>query len=434
MEKSSKISGFYRLSIEARRKILREWADLTDAELAAYDFPPGIDPGIFDRMIENVVGSYTYPLGIATNFRVNQKDYLVPMAIEEPSVVAAASNAAKIARAEGGFSAQTTPPIMIGQVQVLDVADPAAGRLRILAAKESLLEKANAQDPMLVKFGGGARDLEVRVIPSPRGTMLVAHLLVDARDAAGMNAVNTMCEALAPDIGRLAGGRSLLRIISNLAIYRLARATATFRPDLLATDTMKGTEVVEAILDAYTLAAVDPFRCATHNKGIMNGISAVVVATGNDFRAIESGAHTYAALQAKEGAVVKPLTTYEKDRAGNLVGSIEVPLAVGLIGGATAVHPTAKANVKLLGVKGAAELAQVLASVGLAQNFAALWALATEGIQRGHMELHARNVAATAGARPEEVDRIVARLVTERKIRIDRAKEILEELRASGSR
>lgn len=434
MERSSEISGFYRLPIAERRKALREWADLTDAELAAYDFPPGVDPGIFDRMIENVVGSYAFPLGIATHFRINQKDYLVPMAIEEPSVVAAASNAAKVARAEGGFSAQTTAPIMIGQVQILDVADPAAGRLRILAAREALLEKANAQDPMLVKFGGGARDLEVRMVPSPRGTMLVAHLLVDARDAAGMNAVNTMCEALAPELGRLAGGRSLLRIISNLAVYRLARASATFRASLLATESMKGPEVVEAILDAYTFAAVDPFRCATHNKGIMNGISAVVVATGNDFRAIESGAHTYAAFQAKDGAVVKPLTTYEKDRNGDLVGSIEIPLAVGLIGGATAVHPTAKANVKLLGVKGAAELAQILASVGLAQNFAALRALATEGIQRGHMELHARNIAATAGARPEEIDRVVARLVSEHRIRIDRAKEILDELRASGSR
>jgi hydroxymethylglutaryl-CoA reductase len=421
------------MPIAERRKILREWAGLTDAELAAYDFPPGIEPGIFDHMIENVVGSYANPLGIATNFRINEKDYLVPMAIEEPSVVAAASNAAKVAREEGGFFAQTTPPVMIGQVQILDVADPAAGRLRILAAKDTLLEKANAQDPMLVKFGGGARDLEVRVVPSPRGTMLVVHLLVDARDAAGMNAVNTMCEALALDLARLAEGRSLLRIISNLAIYRLARATATFRPDLLQTDSMKGTDVVEAILDSYTLAAVDPFRCATHNKGIMNGISAVVVATGNDFRAIESGAHTYAAFQAKEGAVVKPLTTYEKDRDGNLVGTIEIPMAVGLIGGATAVHPTAKANVKLLGVKGTAELAQVLASVGLAQNFAALWALATEGIQRGHMELHAQNIAATAGARPDEVDRVVARLVAERRIRIDRAKEIIEELRAAPS-
>ncbi len=432
MEKSSEISGFYRLSIPERRKLLKEWADFTDAELAAYEFPPGVDPAAFDRMIENVVGAYAYPLGIATNFRINQKDYLIPMAIEEPSVVAAASNAAKVARASGGFTAQTTAPVMIGQVQILDAHDPSAARLRILAARDSLLEKANAQDPMLIKFGGGARDLEVRVLPSPRGPMVIVHLLVDARDAAGMNAVNTMCEALAPDLARLAGGRSLLRIISNLATHRLARATATFRADLLATETRKGPEVVEAILDAYTFAAIDPFRCATHNKGIMNGISAVVVATGNDFRAIESGAHTYAAFHAKPGNVVTPLTTYEKDPDGNLVGSIELPLAVGLIGGATAVHPTAKANVKLLGVKGAAELAQVLASVGLAQNFAALRALATEGIQRGHMELHARNIAATAGAHPDEIDRVVARLVAEHRIRIDRAKEILEELRAPG--
>ncbi len=434
MEKSSELSGFYRLPVATRRKAVQEWAGLTDSEVAAYEFPPGVDPGIFDRMIENVIGSYALPLGIATHFRINGRDYLIPMAIEEPSVVAAASNAAKVARAGGGFSARTTAPVMIGQIQLLDVPDPAAGRLRILSARDQLLERANAQDPMLVKFGGGARDLEVRIIPSPRGTMIVVHLLVDARDAAGMNAVNTMCEALAPELARVAGGRSLLRIISNLAIHRLARATARFPADRLTTDSMAGRDVVEAILDAYTLAAVDPFRCATHNKGIMNGISAVVIATGNDFRAIESGAHTYAAFQAREGGVVRPLTSYEKDGNGDLVGTIELPLAVGLIGGATAVHPTAKANVKLLGVRGAAELAHVLASIGLAQNFAALRALATEGIQRGHMELHARNIAVTAGAGPEEVDRVVTQLVAERKIRIDRAKELLDALRASPSR
>ncbi|HEV2317491.1 MAG TPA: hydroxymethylglutaryl-CoA reductase, degradative [Thermoplasmata archaeon] len=432
-ERSSEISGFYRLPIAARRAKLKEWAGLSDAELAAYEFPPGIDPSVLDRMIENVVGVFPLPVGIATNFRVNGIDYLVPMAIEEPSVVAAASNSAKVARARGGFTAQTTPPVMIGQVQILEVHDPSAARLRILDQRDQLLAQANAKDPMLVKFGGGARDLEVRIVPSPRGVMLVVHLLVDARDAGGMNAVNTMCEALAPTLARLAGGRSVLRIISNLAVYRLARASATFPAELLATETMKGPEVVEAVLDAYTLAVVDPFRCATHNKGIMNGISAVVLATGNDFRAIESGAHTYAAFRASDGGVVKPLTTYEKDRHGDLVATIELPIAVGLIGGATAVHPTAKANVKLLGVKSAAELAGVIASVGLAQNFAALRALATEGIQRGHMELHARNVATTAGARPDEVDRVVARLVAERAVRIDRAQEILQELRAGGS-
>jgi hydroxymethylglutaryl-CoA reductase len=432
MDRSSELSGFYRLPLAERRKRVAEWGSLTPAEAGAYEFPPGIDPALVDRMIENVVGVFPLPLGFATNFRVNGKDYLVPMAIEEPSVVAAASNSAKVARAKGGFTAQTTSPTMIGQVQILEVHDPAGARMRILGEREKLLEQANAKDPMLVKAGGGAKDLEVRIVPSPRGAMVVVHLLVDARDAGGMNAVNTMCEALAPTLARLAGGRSVLRIISNLAVLRLARAWATFPADQLATPTMTGPEVVEAILDAHTLAVVDPYRCATHNKGIMNGVSAVVLATGNDFRAIESGAHTYAAFKAKDGGIIQPLTTYEKDRAGDLVGTIELPVAVGLIGGATAVHPTAKANVKVLGVRSASELAQVIASVGLAQNFGALRALATEGIQRGHMELHARNIAAMAGARPEEVDRVVARLIEEHQIRIDRAQAILAEIRGSA--
>jgi hydroxymethylglutaryl-CoA reductase len=428
--RSSEVPGFYRRTIAERRAFVREWAGLTEEEARAYEFPPGVDPATLDRMIENVIGVMPLPLGVATNFQVNGRDYLVPMAIEEPSVVAAASNAAKVARAAGGFTAQTTAPVMIGQVQILDVPDPAAARHRILERKEALLTAANAKDPVLVKFGGGAKEIEVRTVRSNRGTMLIVHLLVDARDAGGMNAVNTMCEALGPELARLAGGRVVLRIISNLAVHRLARASATFPAELLKTETASGAEVVEAILDAYAFAAADPFRCATHNKGIMNGISSVVVATGNDFRAIESGAHTYAAWQAaEEGLIVRPLTTYEKDRDGNLVGTIELPIAVGLIGGATAVHPTAKANVKVLGVKNARELAEVLVSVGLAQNFAALRALATEGIQRGHMELHARNLAASAGARPDEVDRVVERLVKEHAIRFDRAKEIVEELR-----
>ncbi len=433
MTGSSEVPGFYRRSIAERRAFVREWAGLTEEEAQAYEFPPGIDPAMLDRMIENVIGVMPLPLGVATNFRVNGKDVLVPMAIEEPSVVAAASNSAKVARAAGGFAAQTTDPVMIGQVQILDVHDPTAARLRILDQKAALLAAANAKDPVLVKFGGGAKDLEVRLVDSDRGTMLVVHLLVDARDAGGMNAVNTMCEALGPEFARLAGGRVVLRIISNLAIHRLARAHATFRADLLKTETATGPEVVEAILDAYAFAAADPFRCATHNKGIMNGISSVVIATGNDYRAIESGAHTYAAWTgAEDGHVVRPLTTYEKDRDGNLVGTIELPIAVGLIGGATAVHPTAKANVKLLGVKSARELAEILAAVGLAQNFGALRALATEGIQRGHMELHARNLAASAGARPDEVDRVVAILLKDHQIRFDRAKAALEEVRRGG--
>ncbi|HEY1197269.1 MAG TPA: hydroxymethylglutaryl-CoA reductase, degradative [Thermoplasmata archaeon] len=433
MENSSEIPGFYKRTVAERRAFVREWAGLTEEEARAFEFPPGIDPGTVDRMIENVIGVMPLPLGIATNFRINGRDYLVPMAIEEPSVVAAASNAAKVARAGGGFTASTTAPVMIGQVQILDVPDPAAARLRILHHREELLAAANALDPVLVKFGGGAKDIEVRIVPSPRGTMVIAQLLVDARDAGGMNAVNTMCEALAPELARLAGGRVVLRIISNLAIHRLARAHATFPAELLKDETGTGPEVVDSILDAYAFALADPFRCATHNKGIMNGVSAVVVATGNDFRAIESGAHSYAAwMAADEGNVIRPLTTYEKDKDGNLVGTIEIPVPVGLIGGATAVHPTAKANVKVLGVKSARELGEVLASVGLAQNFAALRALATEGIQRGHMELHARNLAVSAGARPDEVDRVVERLVKDHQVRFDRAKAILEELRGKG--
>jgi hydroxymethylglutaryl-CoA reductase len=428
--RSSDISGFYRRSVAERRAFVREWAGLSEQEAGAYDFPPGVDPGTLERMIENVVGSLALPVGIATHFRINDKDYLVPMAIEEPSVVAAASNSAKVARASGGFSAETTEPVMIGQVQILHVPDPVSARQRILDHRDELLRAANAKDPMLVKFGGGAKDLEVRVLESPRGPMVIVHLLVDARDAGGMNAVNTMCEALAPEFARLTGGKVGLRIISNLAVHRLARARATFRADLLKTETASGPEVVEAILDAYAFAVADPFRCATHNKGIMNGVSSVVVATGNDFRAIESGAHTYAAWRAAgSSGVVRPLTTYEKDAEGNLVGSIELPVAVGLIGGATAVHPTAKANVKVLGVKTARELGEVLAAVGLAQNFGALRALATEGIQRGHMELAARNFAVNAGARPDEVDRVVARMVSEHAIRFDRAQAIIEELR-----
>ena len=428
-EKRSDISGFYRRSIEDRRITVRDWAGLTAEELASYEFPPGVDPRLIDRMVENVIGVFPLPLGVATHFRVNDRDYLVPMALEEPSVVAAASNSAKVARLAGGFLASSTEPVMIGQIQLLDVADPAAARLRILHERDRLLSTANALDPVLVKFGGGARELEVRVLESFRGPMVVVHLLVDARDAGGMNAVNTMCEALGPELARIAGGHFRLRIISNLAVHRLVRARATFPAAALATEQSSGPEVVEAIREAYAFAVADPFRCATHNKGIMNGISAVVIATGNDFRAIESGAHSYAAWTAAPGHVIRPLTTYEKSPAGDLVGTIELPMPVGLVGGATAVHPTAKANVRLLGVKSARELGEVIAAVGLAQNFGALRALATEGIQRGHMSLHARNLAVSAGARPDEVDRVVERLIQERAIRFDRAKAVLDDLR-----
>ncbi len=421
--RSSAISGFYRKSMKDRLALVQAYGDLSEEESQRMGNTGALDEGLVDRMIENVVGAMPLPLGIAVNFVVNGEEILVPMAIEETSVVAAASNAAKMARSTGGFQAETTDPVMIGQIQLVDVPDPEKAKERILERKEELLELCNAKDPILVKFGGGARDVEVRILDSLQGTMVVVHLLVDCRDAMGANAVNTMAEAAAPFLEETTGGRVYLRIISNLAVKRLARAQATWPKEAIG-----GAEVVEGILQAYAFAAADPYRAATHNKGVMNGIDAVVIATGNDWRAIESGAHAYAAMDGH----YKPLTTWERDANGDLVGSIEVPMAVGLVGGATAVHPTAKANVKLLGVKTAQELAQIIAAVGLAQNFAALRALATEGIQRGHMSLHARNIAVMAGASLDEVDEVVRRLVAEKAVRMDRAEEILKEMRSES--
>lgn len=419
--KSSDLSGFYRKGAEDRWQIIREFGDLTDAEIATIGATGALAFDQVDRMIENVVGTMPLPLGVAVNFRINGRDYLIPMAIEEPSVVAAASNAAKMARAKGGFAASTSGPVMIGQIQLVGVPDPHGARMTILAHKDDIVRIANEKDPVLVKYGGGVKDVEVRVLSTARGPMVVTHLIVDCRDAMGANAVNTMAEAIAPHLEEWTGGRVYLRIISNLAVRRLARARAVFDKESVG-----GEEVVDGILQAYAFAEADPFRCATHNKGIMNGVDAVVVATGNDWRAIEAGAHAYAAW--KSGGY-RSLTAWERNADGDLVGTIELPLAVGLVGGATAVHPTAKANVKLLGVKTAQELAEVIASVGLAQNFAALRALATEGIQRGHMSLHARNIAATVGAIGDEVDKVAEVLVRDRRVRMDYASEILAKLR-----
>ncbi len=418
--RTSRIAGFYKLSPEERLQKVKEFAGLSDEEAEILRNAGSLRISLADRMIENVVGTIGLPIGVATNFMINGRDYLIPMAIEEPSVVAAASNAAKIARDKGGFRASSTEPIMIGQIQLLGVSDVARAERSISSHKEEILRLANEQDPILVKLGGGAKDLEVRALATPRGKMLVIHLLVDCRDAMGANAVNTMAEAVAPALEEITGGKALLRIISNLAVHRLATAEAVFSKEALG-----GEDAVDGILDAYALAAIDPFRCATHNKGIMNGVDAVAIATGNDFRALEAGAHAYATL----GGNYRPLTRYDKDAEGNLVGSIKMPMAVGLVGGATAVHPAAKACIKILGVKSAGEFAQVLASVGLAQNSAALRALATEGIQRGHMELHARNIAIMAGAQGEMIDRVAAALARERRVRLDRAKELLEEMR-----
>ncbi|MEM0203296.1 MAG: hydroxymethylglutaryl-CoA reductase, degradative [Archaeoglobaceae archaeon] len=416
-----RLPGFYNLSVEERLKKVAEIAKLSEEEVKAVISTAKLPIDVANRMIENVIGTFELPLAVATNFLIDGKDYLIPMVIEEPSVVAAASNAAKMAREGGGFVTDYTSPIMIGQIQLVDVKNPFSAKFEILKNKEEIIAKANECDPVLVKLGGGCRDVEVRLIDSIVGKMLVVHLLVDVRDAMGANAVNTMCEKVAPFVARIANAKAHLRIISNLAIYRLARAKAIFKKEVIG-----GEEVVEGIIKAYAFAEADPFRCATHNKGIMNGISALMVATGNDFRAVEAGAHGYAAMNG-----YKPLTKYEVLKNGDLVGFIEVPIQAGIIGGATQTNPIAKICLRILGVKSGEELARVAAALGLAQNFAALRALATEGIQRGHMELHARNIAIMAGAKGDEIDKVAEKMIRDGKIRVDYAKELLQRLRSS---
>jgi len=418
MAKSSRIPGFYKLPVEERLKKVAEFANLTEEEIELLKKEGNLSLEIADRMIENVIGTMAYPFGIATNFLINGKEYLIPMVIEEPSVVAAASNAAKMTRSKGGIHTSSTGPIMIGQIQLVDVKDPYAQKMRILEEKEEIIKIANEQDPVLVKFGGGAKDIEVRVIDSPKGPMVITHLIVDVRDAMGANAVNTMCEAVAPFIERITGGRVYLRIISNLADKRLVRARTVVDKEVVG-----GEEVVDGIVSAWAFAAADPYRAATHNKGVLNGVIAVALATGQDHRAIEAGAHAYA---AKTGRYM-PLTTWEKNEDGDLVGTLEMPMVVGIVGGATKVHPVARVALKILGVKTATELAEIMGAVGLAQNLAALRALAAEGIQYGHMRLHARNLAMMAGATPEIVDKIVEIMVRERKIRYDRAEELVKQ-------
>ena len=422
MTGSSELQGFYKLPMEKRLEVLKGLASLTDEEVRIMASTGGLPAEVADRMIENVVGGYTYPLGMATNFRVNGRDYVVPMALEEPSVVAAASNAAKMARVKGGFRVTNTGPVMIGQIQVVNVADPEGAKASLLAKKGELLKKANEQDPMLVSLGGGAKDLNVKALSTLKGPMVIAELVVNTGDAMGANAVNTMAEAVAPMVEEIAGGRVFLRIISNLADRRLVRATAVFDKEAVG-----GEDVVDGIVYAYAFADADPYRCATHNKGIMNGVIAVGIACGQDIRALEAGAHSYASKSGR----YKPLTTWEKNRDGYLMGALEMPMAVGLVGGAAKTHPTARANIKILGVKTAIELAEVMGAVGLAQNFAALRALASEGIQRGHMKLHARNVAVSAGASGELVNLVARRMFEEKKIRFDRAKELVAELSKS---
>jgi hydroxymethylglutaryl-CoA reductase len=419
---------FYSLSIQERLARLQRETELSDEDLAALSGENGLSVEEADHMIENVVGTFSLPIGIARHFIINGRPVPVPMVVEEPSIVAGASFMAKLAQPTGGFVAQASAPEMIGQIQVLDLADPDAAREQLLSHKQALLDEAEKVDPVLMRLGGGPKDLAVRLIPeSPIGAFLVVHLIYDVRDAMGANAVNTAVERLAPQVEAITGGRVLLRILSNLADRRLAKATVTLRTADLAFDDFSGESVRDGIIEAWAFAAADPYRAATHNKGIMNGVDPVVIATGNDWRAIEAGAHAYAARSGRYTS----LSTWGKDEAGNLVGTLEIPMAVGIVGGATRVHPGAQAALKLMGVRTAAELAEVIVSIGLAQNLAALRALATEGIQRGHMSLHARQVAIAAGAKGAQVDRVAVQLVQEKTVRIDRAKAILEEWRGT---
>jgi len=413
--KTSSYSGFFKLPVEQRLDEVAEFAELTEEEKAILFSADSLDMEKADHMVENVIGRFSLPLGVGLNFIINGREVVIPMVSEEPSVIAACTNAAKMAREAGGFTASSSGNIMIGQIQMLDVPTPFAAKSKILEKKDEIIRICNEKDPVLVNFGGGVKDVEVRVIDSIVGPMVIVHLLVDTLDAMGANAVNTMAEAVSPYIEEITGGTAELRILSNLADHRVVRARATWTKEVLG-----GEEVVDKIINAYAFAAADPYRAATSNKGIMNGITPVVLATGNDTRAIESGAHSYAARNGKYTS----LTTWEKDKEGNLVGVIELPMAVGLVGGATKIHPAAKVAVKILGVKTAAELGQIIACAGLANNLAAMKALATEGIQRGHMSLHARNLANTVGAKGEVLEKIVKQMVADKKVRLEYAQEL----------
>lgn len=418
-EFTSRISGFYRKPVDERIKILAEKTGLTNEEIKTLKSRGGLSMESANRMTENVVGTIAYPFSVAVNFKVNGKDYLVPMAGEEPSVVAAASNMARLMREGNGIKAITTKPIMIGQIQVLDIPHMEIAIQSLEENKPKLLKMANELDPVLVKFGGGAIDFELRPINTSIGPMLIVHLLVDCRDAMGANAVNTMAEALAPIISELTGGRTLLRIISNLADKRLVTVECIVKKEDIG-----GEKAVENIVAAWAFADADPYRAATHNKGIMNGIAAVALAFAQDHRAIEAGAHAFAVRDGQ----YKSMSKWSKTKKGDLKGKLTLPMAVGLVGGATKSHPMAQIARKILGVEEAVELAKVMVSVGLAQNLGALRALTQEGIQHGHMRLHARNLVVMAGASKTMIDKAVKLLIESGEIRFPKAQEIVEKL------
>ncbi|MEC9146508.1 MAG: hydroxymethylglutaryl-CoA reductase, degradative [Candidatus Thermoplasmatota archaeon] len=416
---SSRLKGFYKLSVPERRNLLADIAGLDDQMVGAWASVGELSEEVADRMIENVIGTYSLPIGVATNFIIDGEHYLIPFVVEEASVVAAASNMAKRCHSKGGFVSDNDEPVMIGQIQVVGCDDPEAAKMAILSAESELIEACNDVDPILVKFGGGCKGVEARIIETGSGPMVIVHILVDCRDAMGANAVNTMAETIAPRIEELSTGTVILRIISNLAVHRLAKVSAVFTPEEMSDnglDREGGLNVIDGVVQAYHFAAADPFRATTHNKGIMNAISPIAIACGQDWRAIESGAHSYASYGREYGS----MTHWEKDSEGNLVGSIEIPMAVGLVGGAVRIHPGAQANVALLGLRTANDLAKVMAAAGLAQNLGALRALATVGIQAGHMKLHLMNMVAAAGAEGSEVE-AVAKIVRESGDRITMA-------------
>ena len=428
MSVDSRLPNFRALTPAQRLAHIGKAADLTAQDIALLATPGALPLSRADGMIENVIGTFELPFAVAGNFQINGRDVLVPMVVEEPSVVAAASFMAKIARECGGFQTSSTGPIMRAQVQILGITDPFGARQALLKHRDAILEVANSRDKVLIGLGGGCKDIDVHVFAdTPRGAMVVMHLIVDVRDAMGANTVNTMAEAVSPLVEKITGGAVRLRILSNLADLRLARARVRITPLALTTAERDGADIIEGILDAYTFAAIDPYRAATHNKGIMNGIDPVVVATGNDWRAIEAGAHTYASRNGRYTS----LTVWEKDKTGALVGTIEMPMAMGLVGGATKTHPLAQVALKIMKPASAQELGEVAVAVGLAQNMGALRALATEGIQRGHMALHARNIALVAGATGDEIDQVAKRMAQDHDVRTDRAVELLKEIRGA---
>lgn len=420
-------SGFYRRSLTDRLALLAETISLQPNDWQALEETLSVAQA--DKMIENVIGRYALPFALGLNFIINDNAYLVPMVVEEPSIVAAVSFAAKLARAGGGFRTGSTAPVMIAQIQLLDVPDVDAAKAAIDVAKAELLALADTS-PSITARGGGPVDLVVRHLPqTPTGPMLIVHLHFDCRDAMGANAVNTAAETLAPRLEQLSGGRALLRILSNLTDERRAWVEVTIPAEAFTLTRenaapIRGLDVITDIAHANAFAVADPYRAATHNKGIFNGIDAVAVATGNDWRAIEAGAHAYAARDGQYRALTEWRVT---DGGTTLYGRLELPLAVGIVGGATRVHPTAQVALKLLNIGSATELSEVMAAVGLAQNLAALRALCTDGIQRGHMALHARQIAVAAGAEGKAVEQIASQLVAEGQIRVERARALLRE-------